>query len=65
MVFTKTVAIKSATGSWSVNHSIYCSSTIFPYQALERRKAQETLTGCDRSTELVWDDNEIADGHKR
>jgi hypothetical protein len=27
-------------------HSINCSSAVFPYQALEMRPAQETLTGC-------------------
>jgi hypothetical protein len=27
-------------------HSIHCGSAIFPYQALETRLAQETLTGC-------------------
>jgi hypothetical protein len=28
-------------------HSIHCGSAIFPYQALERRPAQETLMGCE------------------
>jgi hypothetical protein len=27
-------------------HSIYCGSAVFPYQALERTAAQETLIGC-------------------
>jgi hypothetical protein len=27
-------------------HSIHCCSAVFPYQALERRTAQETLIGC-------------------
>jgi hypothetical protein len=28
-------------------HSIHCASTIFPYQTLERRQAQETSIGCE------------------
>jgi hypothetical protein len=27
-------------------HSIHCGSTIFPYQVLERKPAQDTLIGC-------------------
>jgi hypothetical protein len=27
-------------------HSIHCGSAVFPYEALERRSAQGTLTGC-------------------
>jgi hypothetical protein len=27
-------------------HSKHCGSAIFPYQALQRRQAQETLLGC-------------------
>jgi hypothetical protein len=31
--------------SWLM-HSMHCGSAIFPYQALERRQAQETLIDC-------------------
>jgi hypothetical protein len=27
-------------------HCIHCGGAVFPYQALERRQAQETLIGC-------------------
>jgi hypothetical protein len=28
-------------------HSVHCDGTVFPYQAFERRPAQEAWTGCD------------------
>jgi hypothetical protein len=41
--------MKPAAGSWLVNAQLIgllLYRAIFPYQALERRAAQETLIGC-------------------
>jgi hypothetical protein len=45
-VFTKAVQSNQQMALSRLMYSMHCVSTIFPYQALERRSAQETVIGC-------------------
>jgi hypothetical protein len=45
-VSTKTIQSNLQVALSWLMHSIHCGSTIFPYKALLRRSAQETLIGC-------------------
>jgi hypothetical protein len=48
-------------------HSVHCGSAVFPFQALERRPAQETLEGCTglKNKNSVSVDRRDTGQHKR